>query len=382
MNRTPHRFKYPMVELSKALIPFRDDIERAIKRVLDSGVFVGGEEVAEFENEFARYIGLPYAVGVASGLDALRLTLRALVLLGRLNEGDEVIVPSNTYIASVLAVIDAGLKPVLLDPSLKTMNLSAEGVRRAMTRNTRAIMPVHLYGRLSWEEEMRHIVEEYDLIVVEDCAQAIGVEYRREDGRTVRAGAIGTAGCFSFYPTKNLGCLGDGGMIVTADKELAETVRALGNYGSDRRYHNIFRGFNSRLDPLQAAVLKVRFRAIDEINSGRRRRAKIYDENIRNPLIELPDMPEYEGESVWHQYVVRVKNANRDRFRKMLQDTGVETDVHYPTPIHLQPCYKFLSRSDLPVAERLAGEVVSLPIGDHLTAEEIGEISKIINLIR
>lgn len=369
-----------MVELSKVLIPFRDDIERAIKRVLDSGVFVGGEEVAEFENEFTRYIGLPYAVGVASGLDALRLTLRALVLLGRLNEGDEVIVPSNTYIASVLAVTDAGLKPVLVDPSLKTMNLSAEGVRRAMTRNTRAIMTVHLYGRLSWEEEMRHIVEEHDLIVVEDCAQAIGAEYRREDGRTVRAGAIGTAGCFSFYPTKNLGCLGDGGMIVAADKELAETVRALGNYGSDRRYHNIFRGFNSRLDPLQAAVLKVRLRAIDEINSKRRRRAKIYDENIRNPLIELPDMPEYEGESVWHQYVVRVKNANRDRFRKMLQDAGVETDVHYPTPIHLQPCYKSLSRNDLTVAERLAAEGVSLPIGDHLTAEEICEISKIINL--
>lgn len=382
MNRTPHKFKYPMMELSKALIPFRDDIESAIKRVLDSGVFVGGEEVAEFENEFARYIGLPGAVGVASGLDALRLTLRALVLLGRLNEGDEVIVPSNTYIASVLAVTDAGFKPVLVDPSLKTMNLSAEGVRRAMTRNTRAIMPVHLYGRLSWEEEMRHIVDEHDLIVVEDCAQAIGAEYRREDGRTVRAGAIGTVGCFSFYPTKNLGCLGDGGMIVTADKELAETVRALGNYGSDRRYHNIFHGFNSRLDPLQAAVLKVRLRAIDEINSGRRRRAKIFDENIRNPFIELPDMPEYDGESVWHQYVVRVKNANRDRFRKMLHDAGVETDVHYPTPIHLQPCYKSLSRNDLTVAERLAAEVVSLPIGDHLTAEEIGEISKIINLIR
>ncbi|MDE5799938.1 MAG: DegT/DnrJ/EryC1/StrS family aminotransferase, partial [Paramuribaculum sp.] len=320
------------------------------------------------------YIGAHCAVGVSTGLDALRLILEAYKVLGRLSEGDEVIVPGNTYVASVLAISQAGLRPVLVDPDETTMNLSGVGIRNALTEKTRAVMPVHLYGRVAWDKEMLALVREYGLLVVEDAAQAIGAK---------GIGHFGDATAISFYPTKNLGALGDGGAIVTDDGELAKTVRALANYGSDRRYHNIYKGFNCRLDPIQAALIMVKSCDLDLANGRRRERAELYSKLIDNALIRTPEMPADGLSHVWHQYVVRVAAALRDEFRKFLSDNGVETDIHYAIPPHLQPCYyKELSEFYLPVTERMADEIVSLPISDCTSLTDIDEICDIINRFR
>lgn len=368
--------KYTFLDLATVNAPYMGEIEKAVSRVLASGRFVGGPEVENLENSLCRLTGMPFAVGVSNGLDALRLTFRAYIALGKLREGDEVIVPANTYIASVLAVTDAGLTPVLADPDPRTMNLSAAGLEAAITPRTRAVLTVHLYGRPAWDADMERIAREHHLIVVEDNAQAIGAI--APDGRP--AGGLGDAAAFSFYPTKNIGALGDAGAVTTRDEALAHAVRALANYGSQRRYENIYEGFNCRLDPVQAAVLTAKLPHLDTISRQRREIAATYLSEIRNPLIILPENPA-EGTHVWHQFVVRTASPDhRDAFRSYLAENGVETDIHYPTPPHRQECYRgrFADR-DFPIADELSATMVSLPISACTSVQDAREIAAIIN---
>lgn len=374
--------RYPFINLKKANSIYGDCFSKAFGRVLESGRYVGGPEVKSFEDAFSEYTGVTYTVGVGSGLDALRLILRALVLMGKLAEGDEVIVAANAYIASVLAISDAGLIPVPVEPDIMTMNLSVRGIESNLSEKTKAIMPVHLYGRMCMDKEMLKIARNNGLLIIEDCAQAIGASYVAPDSERYKAGSLGIAGAFSFYPTKNIGCLGDGGAVTTNDRELADIVRALGNYGSDYRYHNVYKGYNSRLDTLQAAFLHALLPFTDKVNQLRRRKATIYSEKINRDNIILPMMPNDEKECVWHQYVIRITDGRRDEFREKLEREGVETDIHYPIPVHLQPCYPEYHDKHLPIAEQLSKEILSLPIGNHLTEKDIEEISEIINCLR
>lgn len=371
---------YPFLDLAKVNEPYMPRLIEAAERVVRSGRYVGGEEVADFEAETARYLGAPYVIGVSNGLDALRLSLRAWVETGRLREGDEIIVPANTYVASVLAVTDAGLVPVLTDPDVTTMNLSAAGIRTALTPRTKAVMPVHLYGRVAWDDEMASIVADNGLLVLEDCAQAFGARSVTAGlYGSVMAGALGHAGALSFYPTKNIGALGDAGAVVTHDEELAHTVRALANYGSDRRYHNIYRGFNCRLDPIQAAMLRVKIPSTDAENADRFERALAYHRTISRHDVVTPLMSAAVTDCVWHQYVIRVLDGKRDRMKQLLAEKGVQTDIHYAVPPHLQPCYAELPHTRLDVTERLTSEVLSLPIATGTSVTDAVEIAEIIN---
>lgn len=373
----------PHLDLELVNDPYLEELQAAAARVIASGRYIGGEEVERLEDRVALRCGVPHAVGVANGLDALRLILMAYKAMGMLADGDEVIVPANTYIASFLAVSQAGLVPVAVDPDPETMNLTASGVRNALTERTKGVMPVHLYGRVAWSDELARVAKDHRLLVVEDCAQALGARSGADglfDSRM--AGGLGHAAGISFYPTKNLGALGDGGMVLTHDAELARTVRALANYGSTERYHNQYIGLNSRLDPIQAAMLMVKINHLDEVNRRRAEIARKYSCGVANPLIELPLMPAGdELECVWHQYVVRVPE-HRDRMKRYLDSRGVGTDVHYPCPPHRQPCYRELKHSPLPVAERLAVEVLSLPIGQYLSDEDVDTIVNFIDNFR
>lgn len=369
--------RYPFLDLAQANSRYADALSEAARRVVRSGRYIGGQEVTALESEMTLACEVKYCVGVGNGLDALRLILQAYRSLGRLDEGDGVIVPANTYIASVLAVCHAGLTPVLVDPQELTMNLSESGISEAVKKNVRAVMPVHLYGRVAWSEDMLRIVRDMDLIVVEDAAQAIGaVSATPGMWGSSKAGGLGHAAAFSFYPTKNVGALGDGGAVTTNDYHLAAAVRALANYGSDRRYHNIFKGFNSRLDPIQAAMIRVKLADLEQISRRRRRRADIYLSEIDNPRLLLPL---HDDGCVWHQFVVRVKDGARDRFVDWMRSNGVETDIHYEIPPHLQPCFYGLRHEPLPLTERLANEIVSLPIGDSASLSDIHDIAAIAN---
>ena len=329
--------------------PVRDALTEAAARVIASGRYIGGEENEAFERELAEYTGTAHAVGVANGLDALRLIFRAYIELGRLKPGDGVIIPANTYIATVLAVTDCGLRPVLVEPDDATMNLDTALIEQASTTDVRAVLPVHLYGRACHDSRLVETARRHDLIVVEDNAQAIGARSAFDRRRT---GSLGHAAAFSFYPTKNLGALGDAGAVTTDDAELAAAVRALANYGSDRRYHNIYRGLNSRLDPMQAALLRVKLPLLTPLNTG--------------------------GEDcVWHQYVVR--SSRRDELQAYMRQSGVATDIHYAVPPHLQPCYALLVHDPLPLTEHMAAEVLSLPVSACTSESDAAEIAEIIN---
>lgn len=373
----------PHLDLKLVNDPYLEELQAAAARVIASGRYIGGEEVERLEDRVALRCGVPHAVGVANGLDALRLILMAYKAMGMLADGDEVIVPANTYIASFLAVSQAGLVPVAVDPDPVTMNLTASGVRNALTERTKGVMPVHLYGRVAWSDELARVATDHRLLVVEDCAQALGARSGSAGlFDSHMAGGLGHAAGISFYPTKNLGALGDGGMVLTHDAELARMVRALANYGSTERYHNQYIGLNSRLDPIQAAMLMVKINHLDEVNRRRAEIARKYSGGVVNPLIELPLLPAGdELECVWHQYVVRVPE-HRDRMKQYLDARGVGTDVHYPCPPHQQPCYRGLKHSHLPVAERLAGEVLSLPIGQYLSDEDVDTIVNLLDNFR
>jgi len=372
--------RFPFLNLATVNAIYRDDLLSAAKRIITSGRYIGGEEIAAFNRELAKLCDAPYAIGVSSGLDALRLILEGYKALGLLKKGDEIIIPANTYIASVLAVTHSGLTPILVDPDEHTMNLSASSILKALSPRTRAIMPVHLYGRIAWSMDMRHIAKEHNLLVIEDAAQAIGAEIGCDGLFSSRkAAAIGHAGAISFYPTKNIGALGDAGAVVTHDKSLADAVNALANYGSDWRYHNIYTGFNCRLDPIQAAMLRAKLTDLSGCNHRRQLRAETYDKNINNPYVIKPFYGSDINDCVWHQYVLRISDGRRDEFITYLNDNGVGTDIHYATPPHLQPCYISLAHMTLPVTERLAKEVVSLPISDCTSIPDAIEISNIIN---
>ena len=372
--------RYPFLRLADVNAPFRDEMAEAMLRVLDSGYYVGGPELERFEQMLASQTEAPFAVGCTNGLDALRLIFRAYMELRCLKPGDEVIVPANTYIASILAVTDNGLTPVFVEPSDSTLNIDTSLIKSAITPKTKAILTVHLYGRAAWDEALVSAAKRHNLIVVEDNAQAIGARALTPGlfGTHV-TGGLGHAGAFSFYPTKNIGALGDAGAVVTHDADLARAVRAIRNYGSDRQYHNIFRGLNCRLDPMKAAVLAVKLPHTDAENRLRRERAARYNRLIANPLVQKPLWTDGD-ECVWHQYVVRT--SRRDAFRAYLAENGVETAVHYAVPPHLQPCYREYARLQLPVTCAIADTVVSLPITRTTPLVDIPDICDIINAWR
>lgn len=372
--------KYTFLDLARINAPYMAEIEVAVGRVITSGRYVGGEECERLECGLTALTGAPHAIGVSNGLDALRLILRAWVDRGDLSKGDGVIVAANTYIASILAIIDAGLRPVLAPVDMSTLNLDTSRLEEALTPRTRAVMPVHLYGRACWDEKIKEFVECHNLLVIEDNAQAIGA-------RSVTAGLYGThvtgglghAGAFSFYPTKNLGAIGDAGAVVTHDSDLAARVRALANYGSDRRYHNIYLGANCRLDPVQAAVLNVKLPYIERENSMRRAIARIYDDAITNPAIIRP--AKSGDDMVWHQYVIRCDS--RDNLREYLSKAGVATDIHYAVPPHMQPCMASIDYAAigdaLAQSEQIGRTVLSLPVSACTTSSDARAIADIIN---
>lgn len=372
--------KYPFLDLGEVNAPYMDRMAAAAEKVIRSGRYIGGEEVALFEQELAALTGTHHAVGVSNGLDALRLILRAYVEMGRLSKGDKVAVQANTYIASFLAITDAGLTPVPVDVDPVTLNIDTARLEERMDSGVKALMAVNLYGRVAWDDRMRRAVERNGWLLIEDNAQAIGARSPLAGiGGGHVAGSLGHAAGMSFYPTKNVGALGDAGAVTTDDAELAETVRALANYGALKRYDNRLCGFNCRLDPIQAAMLRVKLSYLEEENRNRLRVAEAYERSITNPLVIKPLMAEATDSCVWHQYVIRVGEARRDELKRYLEEKGVGTDIHYAVPPHLQPCYRALHHDPLPITERLAGEILSLPIAMRMTSGEPEEIAGIIN---
>ena len=350
---------------------YQRELKEACARVIDSGWYIMGNELTQFENEFAAYCGTRHAIGVANGLDALILVLRAWRELGKLQAGDEVIVQANTYIASVLAITENDLIPVLVEPDPVSYNLDPARVRAAITPKTKAILPVHLYGQLSPMPEILEIAKEHKLLVLEDCAQAHGAEM---DGR--RAGNWGDAAGFSFYPGKNLGALGDGGAVTTNDDELAQTLKALRNYGSHKKYENLYQGVNSRLDEIQAAMLRVKLSHLSVETKRRQHIAQRYCTEIHNPAIQLPQ-PMKPGSHVWHLFVVQC--ADRQRLQQHLAAAGIQTLIHYPIPPHKQQAYVQWNDLSLPITERIHQQVVSLPMGPTMTDEEVLQVIVAVN---
>ncbi len=345
------------------------ELREAFDRVFTRSWYIEGVEDEAFEKIFSEYIGTKYCIGVGNGLDALVLSLKALGI----GPGDEVIIPANTFIATALAVSYAGAKPVPVDPDLSTFNINPELIEAAITSRTRAVMPVHLYGQACDMDPIMRIAEKHQLKVVEDCAQAHGATYK---GRKI--GTFSNAAGFSFYPGKNLGALGDAGATVTNDGKLAAKIRALGNYGSDYKYHHIYMGNNSRLDELQAAFLSVKIRILDKMNEDRRRIAGRYLTEIRNAKIILPVVPDYTN-PVWHIFGIRCRE--RDRLEEYLHSSGIGTNKHYPIPVHLQECYKELGykEGDFPAAEEISLTELSLPMYYGMTDEEVSYVIDRIN---
>lgn len=348
-----------------------EGITSALAAVLDSGWYIRGEACQRFEAEFAAFCSADHCVGVGNGLDALTLVLLAWKELGAIRDGDEVIVPANTYIASILAIVQSGLTPVLVEPDEVTFNIDAQRIAAHVTPRTRVIMAVHLYGQCADMKPIMQIANERGLKVLEDAAQAHGARCRG-----VRTGALGHAGGFSFYPGKNLGALGDGGAVTTDDQELADCVRALGNYGSHRKYENLYQGCNSRLDEMQAAILSVKLKHLDADNQRRATIAARYLHEIANPAVRLPTVADY-GAHVWHLFVVRV--ADRERFRNHLTSRGVETGVHYPIAPHKQRAFSHWNSLHLPITERIHKQVVSLPMSPVHSDDEIATVIDAVN---
>ncbi len=364
----------PFLDLKRLNAPYAEKIAEAVTRVSLSGRYIGGEEVEAFENELAGYLQVRHTVGVSNGLDALRLIMLGYIESGRLKPGDEVIVPANTYIASILAISHAGLKPVLAEPSSDTLNLNTSLIERHITENTRAIMIVHLYGRSCWDSILMETARRHNLLIIEDNAQGIGSTSAipgLSGGN--KTGSLGNAAALSFYPTKNLGAQGDAGAVATDDTDLANAIRALANYGSDRRYHNIYQGFNCRMDPIQAAVLRVKLPYLDRDNRRRREIASAYAGLITSPSIRLHIVTPPESTN-YHQFII--ETAQRDILRSHLADRGIGTDIHYAVPPHRQPCYaRQFAGQNFPITDRIAGRVLSLPIAPYLTDSEIETIA-------
>lgn len=361
----------PFLDLNKINSQQSHAIEMAIRRVVRSGRFILGNEVRAFENEFAAYCGVKHGIGVANGLDAITLIFEAYKAMGAIKEGDEVIVPANTFIATVLAVSRAKLTPVLVEPDIETYNIDPNKIEEKITTRTRAILPVHLYGQCAEMDPIRKIAKNYKLMVIEDAAQAHGALYRGQ-----KSGGLGDAAGFSFYPGKNLGALGDGGAVTTNDDELARIIRALRNYGSEVKYVNLYQGINSRLDELQSAILREKLKTLDAGNEKRRQVARYYYENMQNHSILLPAVSS-NARHVFHHFVIRT--ADRDRLQKYLKKNGVQSLIHYPIAPHKQDAYIEWHHFDLPITEKLHAEVLSLPISPVLTDNESKIIVDCIN---
>ena len=352
-----------------------EELVEAAGRVLRSGRYINGEEVSAFEREQGAQCGVSYCVAVSTGLDALRLIFRAYMELGRLREGDEVIIPANTFIATFLAVADCGLKPVAADVEESGFCLDFE--RLPLSQRTRAVIPVHLFGNPCWDADVFDSLRSRGILIIEDNAQAIGACAAHEGFNGSRlTGNLGDAAAISYYPAKNIGACGDAGAVLTNDHLLADTVRMLANYGAKEKYYHELSGFNCRMDELQAAFLRIKLRRLEEVSAERNRRARLYDALITNPDVVKPLIFDDGRRQVWHQYVVR--HPHRDELRKYLLGNGVSTEIHYPVPCHRQQCPASAQDVSLPVAERLASRILSLPVADP-TDEEIHRISELIN---
>ena len=400
------------LDLQQINSQYAAELNQAAAEVIDSGYYLLGGQVKKFETNLANYIGVKHAIGVANGLDALRLILKAYIEMGFMQEGDEIIVPANTYIASILAITDNRLTPILVEPDINTYNIDISLIDQHITTRTRAIMVVHLYGQVCWSEKLEAIAKKHNLKIIEDNAQAIGAIYttsqstnlseaksqeRSDSENQQRTGSLGDAAGFSFYPGKNLGALGDGGAVTTKDEKLAEVVRAIANYGSKVKYQNEYQGLNSRLDEIQAAFLDVKLKYLDVENQKRCEIAKYYLENITNPAIILPKQTTNSSEAksreqgdsgnkqqttnlnshVWHLFVIRT--SNRDLLQKYLAENDIQTLIHYPIPPHKQKCYTDWNELSFPVSETIHDEVLSLPISPVMSMEEVIKVVKVVN---
>ncbi len=360
------------LDLQKINEQYSLELRQVASEVIDSGWYLLGERVAKFEKELADFIGVKNAIACSNGLDALRLIFKAYIEMSIMVEGDEVIVPANTYIASVLAISDNRLKPVFVEPDIDSYNLDIDKIEDAISKKTKAIMLVHLYGQNAWDEKIEQIAEKYNLKIIEDNAQAIGAKYGKK-----RTGSLGHAAGFSFYPGKNLGALGDSGAVTTNDSELAKIIRVIANYGSKKKYQNIYKGLNSRMDEIQAGFLSVKLKYLNKENAIRKEIALYYRKNINNPKIILPHIAnENENSHVWHLFVIRTKE--RDKLQKYLVDNKIQTLIHYPIPPHKQLCYKEMNNMNFELTEQIHDEVLSLPISPIMTE---GEIIKVVELV-
>ena len=360
------------LDLQKMNLQYQNEIEEKLLNTFRSGWYLQGNEVKTFETNLATYLGTKNCIGVANGLDALRLILRGYIELGYLSLGDEIIVPANTYIASVLAITDNGLIPIFVEPDIKTYNLDISKIEEKITPRTKAIMIVHLYGQIIFSEDLKALANKKNLKIIEDNAQSIGAEWKG-----VKSGNLGDAAGFSFYPGKNLGALGDAGAVSTNDNELAKTIRALANYGSNKKYVNSYKGLNSRLDEIQASVLDVKLKYIDQDNNKRKEIAKQYCTGIQNTKIVLPNIPNDQNEHVWHLFVIRTEN--RDFLSDFLSERGIQTLIHYPIPPHKQECYSEYNQLHFPITEKVHREVLSIPISPVMTSEEVQKVISILN---
>ena len=360
------------LDLQKITQKYSDEIHEAVNRVVDSGWYLQGKENEKFETDYAQYIGTRYAVGCANGLDALIWIFRAYLEMGVMQPGDEVIVPANTYIATILAITENGLKPIFVEPKLNTLEIDDDKIEEVITPRTKAIAIVHLYGRIAYTEKIGELCKKYQLKLVEDCAQSHGCLY--SDSRMT--GNIGDAAGHSFYPGKNLGALGDGGAVTTNDDELAKVIRALANYGSQKKYVFRYTGRNSRLDEIQAAVLDVKLRYLVEDNNHRKKVGCYYIDYINNPLIQLPDTLPIES-NVFHLFPILCKK--RDELHGYLEQNGVGTVIHYPIAPHKQECYKAWNDMSLPITEYIADHELSLPIGPAIAMEDVAKVVELIN---
>jgi dTDP-4-amino-4,6-dideoxygalactose transaminase len=383
------------LDLNKYHSKYEIEFKEKFNQFLSSRWYILGEEVKNFESNFANYCGVKHCIGVANGLDALILILRAYIEQGKINEGDEILVPSNTYIATILSISHNKLMPVLVEPDINTYNINPDLIVTKITPKTKAIMPVHLYGKVAPMQEINEIAQKYNLLVIEDSAQAHGALYNGK-----RTGNLSNASGFSFYPGKNLGALGDGGAITTNDDELAETIKALRNYGSHKKYYNLYKGYNSRLDEIQAALLNVKLKYLDNENQKRREIAEYYCTNIKNPKIIIPLQNLIQNSNqtiqnsnqtiqnskfkiqnylphVWHLFVIRTENRNK--LQQYLTDNGIETVIHYPVPPHKQQAYKEWNNLSYPISEKIHNEVLSLPISPILSDTEVEKIVEKLN---
>ena len=365
------RMMIKFLDLQKVTAKYADEIHEAVNRVVDSGWYLQGNEVKQFEQDFADYIGTQHCVGVGNGLDALIWIYRAYIELGIMHEGDEVIVPANTFIASILAVTENGLKPVFVEPNPKTLEIDDEKIEEAITERTKSILIVHLYGRCAYTQKIGELCKKYHLKLVEDNAQAHGCQF---DGN--RTGSLGDAAGHSFYPGKNLGALGDAGGVTTNDETLAATIRTLANYGSPKKYVFKYKGRNSRLDEMQAAVLDVKLKHLDADNAHRQAIANYYYDHISNVHVQLPARLN-NANNVYH--IFPILSDCRDELQQYLTEHGIQTLIHYPIPPHKQECYQEWASESYPISERLHDEELSLPISPVMTMEEAEEVVKVIN---